>query len=134
MDELERQNLALLNQERAEEEETEAAASTQTGDSSRPNFVVYIFLLPIAVVGDLLGLIPVLGAVLRFPFAMVIWLWRLLSGNFKKSPAQKIITSAITGATPLPANTTFVASCYLEETKLGKFILNKATKLTKVIK
>jgi len=124
--------LAELNIDRYknEDEEPKATANPKNG----PNIGLYMILGVVAVVGDLVGLIPVLGALLRLPFAGIIWLWRLISGNFKTSPAQKIMTNALLGATPLPSNTTFIASCYLEETKLGKTIMKKSSKLAKLIK
>jgi hypothetical protein len=124
--------LAELNMDRYENEDEEPEITTNP--EYGPNIGLYMILGIVAVMGDLVGLIPVLGALLRLPFAGIIWLWRLMSGNFKTSPTQKVITNALLGATPLPSNTTFIASCYLEETKLGKTIMEKGTKLAKLIK
>jgi len=135
MEDTERYNLYTLNKIRSEDSENEnKPQKTRVGSTSKPNPGVYMFLIAIAGTGDLIGLIPVLGALLRLPFSGIIWLWRLMSGNFKTSPAQKIMTNGLLGALPLPSCLSFVVSCYLEESKSEKTFFGKAQKLAKLIK
>jgi len=125
----EQNNLAALNGDRNKERE-----NPETEQSSGPNIVIYIFMEGlIGLPGDLLRLIPVVGAILAFPFSAAMWFWRAMSSRFKNSPLQKILTNGILEAIPF-TNTFFLTSCYLEETKLGKTIMSKVSKTTKLIK
>lgn len=128
----ERAYQAALAQDRYENEEE--APEKITAQSSRPDFVIYMFLEGlVGLPGDLLKLIPGVGTILAFPFSAIMWFWRTFSSRFKNSPVQKIITNGLISWIPL-TNTVFLTTCYIEETKLGKAILSKASKVTKIAK
>jgi len=116
-----------LNQDRNNEQIT-----SNSDSSSGPNIVIYIFMVGlVGLPGDLLKLIPILGAILAFPFYLGMCLWRACSSRFKKSPLQKILTTGLLQGIPF-TNTLFLTSCYIEETKLGKTIINKVAKPLKM--
>jgi len=122
----ERENLSELNQERTPEQARDEKLVVRS--DSKPNIVVYAIMATIGGIGDLLGFIPALGGFLRLPFSLVIWFWKLCSGKLRESPGQKILKNAFLGATPLPSNTTFIITSYLEETKLGQRTIGTAKK------
>ncbi|OGZ34835.1 MAG: hypothetical protein A2V60_00805 [Candidatus Portnoybacteria bacterium RIFCSPHIGHO2_01_FULL_39_19] len=125
----ERENLSELNQERGPEQTGDKKSATHS--DSKPNIVVYAIMATIGGIGDLLALIiplPVIASILRFPFSLTIWFWKLCSGKLKESPGQKILKNAIWGATPVPSNTMFIVTSYLEETKLGQKTIGAAKK------
>jgi hypothetical protein len=124
----------------AELHEAQNSANQSPDDNLRtksepgPNIIVYGIIGTIGAIGDALGFIPVVGAILRAPFQAIIYLWKLMSGKLGESPGQKILTNALLGITPLPSNTTFIVTSYLEETKLGKKTIGKLSKAKPTIK
>jgi hypothetical protein len=118
-----------LNEDRNDAEEEPEITTEQ---SSRPDFVTYMFIEGlIALPGDLLKFIPVIGTILAVPSSIGMWFWRTFSSRFKKSPLQKIMVNGLVSWLPL-SNTFFVTSCYIEETKLGKSILGKFDKSLRI--
>ena len=130
----ERQNLAELNSDQNSDEE--GFDSEQKKSDSRPNIAVYGMIGVIGAIGDLLGLIPipVLNSILRAPFQLIVYFWKLMSGKLHESQGQKILTNSLIGLTPLPSNTTFIITSYLEETKLGKKTIGKLSKANSIKK
>jgi len=122
---IERENLEELNQERSSRQADNKNSKLRS--DSKPNIVVYAIMATIGGIGDLLGFIPVIGWFLRLPFSLVIWFWRVCTGKLK-NPAQKILKNATLGVTPLPSNTTFIISSYVEETELGQKLTGMAKK------
>ena len=129
----ERENLAELHEAQNSTRES-SDDSRRTNSESGPNIVIYGIIGTIGVIGDALGFIPVVGAILRAPFQGIVYLWKLMSGKLQKSPGQKILTNALLGITPLPSNTTFIVTSYLEETKLGKKTIGKLSKAESIKK
>jgi hypothetical protein len=125
----EEENLLELNQDRNFPEKTTLKTDAKPG----PNIVIYMLLGAVAIPSDLLKLIPILGTILALPFSLILWLWRGMSSRFKQSPVQKIAINGIFSGIPF-TNTAFVVSCFAEETKLGKTIFNKSSKLAKFVK
>jgi hypothetical protein len=117
-----------LNEDRNDAEEE---SEIKTEQSSRPDFVTYFFLEGlIGLPGDLLNLIPFVGTVLSAPWWLAMVFIKYISGKGFKNPVEKLIKHGAAGWIPF-SNTVFLTSCYIEETKLGKTILGKTSKITK---
>jgi hypothetical protein len=127
----EREYQMALAQDRNEaEEEPETITAEQ---SSRPDFVAYMFLEGlVGLPGDLLKFIPLVGTILALPFSLIMIFIEYFKGKGFKNPVEKITKHSLTGWIPF-SNTYFLTSCYIEETKIGKSILGKIPKPTKVI-
>ena len=116
----ESQNLFELNRARTESgpEKIEASAQSDSG----PNTGLYVIVGGVALIADILGWIPLVGWLIASPFTGGIMLWKVLTHQGKKSPANKILANIAVKFNPIsswiPSNLLFVRSSYREHKKL----------------
>ena len=114
-----------LNRMRKDENELQEGPTESSPKSdAKPNLGVYMIVGGIAIIADLLGLIPLLGWLLSFPFVCALTLWKICTHQTKKSPLGKIIANIAVKSNPIsgfvPSNMLFVIASYVEHTKLEK--------------
>jgi O-antigen/teichoic acid export membrane protein len=120
-----------LKQDRQEEAQQKTAGSTTMNEP--PNIVITMLFLGLAIIGDIAGLIPVIGWVISYPILGFIWLWRFLRHQTgpKKDPTLQLLLSSLGRALPfVPTCSVLVLYTYGMDTKLGKETVGRAKKLT----
>lgn len=133
---IERKNTAELNQERAEEAETE---KMKTFEKSGPNAGEYLIFLGIAIALDLSGMLSDLSLILAIPIRIItilptltFFLWRLWKGGRKVYPTGLALMGGAEAIFSfLPAYTCFVVFVWLKESKIGQSTIGKIPKLAK---
>ena len=130
----EREYEAQLNQERAELGQLEQIETTETeeteGDQPEinsdqnsnvsPNMALGIILFMLAVIADLIGLIPIVGVLVSVPSLAIFHLGRRLS-NYPTNPIAQCS----------PSNIIFITATFFGKSKSGQKLIGKIQKIPK---
>lgn len=136
----EKEQIAELNESRAEEESKILKA--KTSEKNPPNTAEMMLVLGVAIIVDVLGFLSDLTLFLSIPMRIIalpmlggLLLWRLMKKGEKDYTLQIGLT-ALAEISPLggflPSWTIFVLYVWFKDTKIGQSTIGKVQKLAKL--
>jgi len=143
--EIEKQQLARLNQDRLKSNQESKGIIQGTTPATFINIAEVVIILGAAItvdtidVLDLTGVGAILVRLIDVPTLGALWLWRILKHQTgpKKDPTFLLLSAFLVELSPagmIPTWTVFVVYIYFQDTKLGKKTIGRIQKITKLKK